>query len=323
MYLKTMNIRTFLIHAAFVLGTVSLLAASLAAGVKTQGVENRQCLRCHALPSLAVRDSVLGGIRKLSVNTEAFEHSIHGKLKCVECHKEGFSSWPHAANYTATGSLQCMGCHKDPKLQLTTLFADIHSEFEKSVHVTRLGSRFTCSSCHDPHSFQRQKQVSGRKIESANAMCLNCHSSEEQFSSLTKRRFPVLEAAHAWLPNQRIHWQHVRCVDCHSSYTTPNASHFILPKSQAVTNCESCHSKNSILLAKLYKYEHKENKQRGGFINGTLMNDAYVIGSTRNSALDVLSIAVFGLTIAGIAGHGFLRYRSRKKRRTQSGPEVH
>jgi hypothetical protein len=99
-------------------------------------------------------------------------------------------------------------------------------------------------------------------------------------------------------------------------------SHNILPKERAVTKCENCHSKNSVLLAKLYKYQHGESKEKMGFINGTLLNDAYVIGSTRNPLLDTISFILFGMTVAGVGGHGYLRYKAKKKRDRQTGEEA-
>ncbi|MAT39430.1 MAG: hypothetical protein CL946_07475 [Ectothiorhodospiraceae bacterium] len=275
---------------------------------------NDACFRCHALSTLGIRDTAPGGIRNLSVAPQEFGHSIHGDLQCTHCHEQGYDAWPHAQERTGVGALRCTNCHQDPKLELKELFADIQQEFAKSVHVQKLGEKFSCFSCHDPHSFRREQEVSTRKIESANALCTDCHESGQKLAAFTERKFAPIEVTHAWLPNQDLHWEHVRCVDCHTSYEAPNTSHNVLPKSQAVTKCESCHSQNSVLLAKLYKYEHRESRQRMGFLNGTLLNDAYIIGSTRNSVLDAVSFALFGLTLVGIGGHGLLRWMGKKKR---------
>ncbi|MDQ1264869.1 MAG: hypothetical protein QG635_18, partial [Bacteroidota bacterium] len=109
-------------------------------------------------------------------------------------------------------------------------------------------------------------------------------------------------------PNISKHWETVRCVDCHSSYTPPNLSHNILPPEKTIKKCEECHSKNSLLMSKLYKHEKKLSREKFGFINGTILSDAYVIGTTRNLLLDSLSVILFIAVLAGIGLHAFLRW---------------
>jgi NAD-dependent SIR2 family protein deacetylase len=293
---------------------VSTLPETLISKQQADLSANDNCTRCHGLSTLSVRDSLTGGIRNYSVDKNEYAHSIHGALECSSCHENGYGAWPHSSDEYPEKELRCTSCHQDPEMNLKALFGDIHSEFKSSVHASKLGDQFSCFSCHDPHSFRRIQDVTSKKIDAANGMCLNCHESEEQFTRITDRNFPVLEVTHAWLPNQKLHWEQIRCVDCHSSYNEPNVSHNILPKSQALKSCESCHTKSSALMSKLYKYEHRESRQRMGFVNGRLLNDAYVIGSTRNPMLDSLSLLAFGMTVLGVAGHGYLRFRSKKKR---------
>ena len=111
-----------------------------------------------------------------------------------------------------------------------------------------------------------------------------------------------------------MHWQKVRCIDCHLS-TEDNFLHRILDAEHAVRHCEDCHSANSILLTKLYKYTVQENRQKLGFINSVALNDAYIIGMTRNIILDRLSFTLLGLMLLGLAAHGFGRWYSARRRR--------
>lgn len=277
--------------------------------------KNAACFRCHALPTLAVREDTTGVHRSFFVDPRRFAHSNHKSLECVHCHTQGFTTYPHGTE-SPVSSLACTSCHtNDPKFA-TLRFPEIEGEFRRSVHAQRLGDRMTCFSCHDPHAFDRQPDPSLTKIQTDNRICMQCHLSEARFASLTGRRFPVLEEVHAWLPNTAMHWEKVRCVDCHSSYAAPNLSHNILSKDQAVRNCESCHSANTILRSKLYAHQAREERQKFGFINGSLMNNAYVIGSTRNAWLDVLSMSIFGLLFGGIGLHAFLRWRGTRARRS-------
>ncbi len=77
--------------------------------------------------------------------------------------------------------------------------------------------------------------------------------------------------------------------------------------------CVECHSKNSILLASLYNYNRsKINAVSLGFQNEIILNSGYVIGANRNHYLNVISIIILALVLAGIAGHITLRILYKK-----------
>ena len=81
----------------------------------------------------------------------------------------------------------------------------------------------------------------------------------------------------------------------------------MLPKEQAVRLCSECHSRDSRLNATLYKFQSKEARNKYGFVNAVVGNDAYVIGANRNYFLNVISVVIFGLTMLGLALHIVLR----------------
>ena len=56
-------------------------------------------------------------------------------------------------------------------------------------------------------------------------------------------------------------------------------------------------------MASLYKHEAKESRKKYGFINGVILNEAYVIGANRNPTLVTLTIVLFLLTLGGISIH--------------------
>jgi hypothetical protein len=89
-------------------------------------------------------------------------------------------------------------------------------------------------------------------------------------------------------------------------------SHKILPKEQAVHLCSDCHSTNSILLTKLYKYHAEESRTDQGYYNSVILNDAYVIGANRNRYLNILSLLFFGLALSGIGVHIVARIIKKK-----------
>lgn len=284
--------------------------------------DNGKCFKCHASPTLKEIDEETGVTRNLYVDPLAFKGSNHGRLQCTFCHGNSHDSWPHSKS--AAVDLTCITCHSanstflHNNMQFSEKFdgipiGKIYDEFQQNYHVKKLGDKFNCFSCHDPHSFQRNFTDRAQKIVADNAMCLHCHASTSNLKMLTARKFDNIENIHAWLPNPELHWKNVRCIDCHSSYNAPNLSHNILPKDKAVKNCEKCHSQNTILMTKLYKYESKKEKEKSGFVNGSILNKSYVIGSTRNSYLDKISIIIFAGMFIFIGIHGGIRLLTKKK----------
>jgi NAD-dependent SIR2 family protein deacetylase len=104
----------------------------------------------------------------------------------------------------------------------------------------------------------------------------------------------------------------VRCIECHTQINNNiPVSHLIEPKDQAVKLCNECHSKNSILMATLYKFESKEQR-RGGFFNGIILNASYVIGANRNEYLNLISLVIFVVVIVVIVIHIIFRIRNKR-----------
>jgi predicted CXXCH cytochrome family protein len=265
--------------------------------------DNQYCLRCHAMATLGYIDSTTGKIVNLSVNPDKFAHSNHKALKCVNCHNTEFETFPHPASLKSE-DLYCLNCHEDQGKFAKFRFPEIGKEFQQSVHHTKLPNEFTCFTCHDPHEFDTSDETGdvASIITSTNQLCLGCHNSPLRFTSLTTRAFPDMAASHTWLPNAELHWRHVRCVECHTPHEE-FISHDILPAAQAEKLCAECHTANSILMAKLYRYQTKEEREKTGFINSVALNNAYIIGMTRNLLLDRLSVVIFGLALFGIIIH--------------------
>ena len=275
---------------------------------------NQYCFRCHSMATLSYKDESTGIIKNLSVTPEEFNNSNHKNLQCTDCHSKDFENFPHEAKLK-NENLYCLNCHKDePKFQKYH-FQSIESEFKESVHYKKMGDKFTCFDCHDPHSFKINARVNRDVKETVlydNQICLKCHDNTSTIKNLSGQFLPALNVSHSWLPHINLHWKSVRCIDCHTSPNAPGVSHLILPKDQAVKNCVECHSKNSILLQSLYKFQTKQERDREGFINAVILNNSYVIGATRNYYLNLLSFIIFGIVLVALLAHGILRWKSNK-----------
>ena len=271
--------------------------------------DNSSCLRCHAMKTLAYQDSTSGGIVSLYVNPARYRHSVHKRLDCTVCHNnKGYIQYPHAES-VKTENLSCLNCHQNDKKFESFHFREKEQEFKESIHYKKLRDHFDCFSCHNPHDFNttRGERDVKKIIRLDNQICLNCHRSPARISALTKDKLGDLNLVHSWLPNTELHWSSVRCVECHTE-SGKNLSHIILPAKKAVKNCESCHTKNSILLNQLYTFRVQESRQKRGFLNAIAYNSPYIIGMTRNLFLDRLSIILFIFMIVGLAAHGFGRW---------------
>lgn len=298
--------------------------------------ENGPCLRCHAMTTLGYRDPRTGAVIDLSVDPRRLAASVHGQLACAECHDPGYRDYPHP-RALAEQRPDCVGCHQQlkqkgthpnaatqaptsegpgPAASATYRFGTIDAEYRRSVHATSeapAAQGFSCHACHDPHAFQVSKV--GKPIEAVvrddNRVCRGCHDAPDR----------PLAVRHAWLPEPGRHWAQVRCLDCHTPVTA-NAgpvSHEVRKAAQANRDCVGCHSRESRLLERLYRYRSQEDLVRGGWVNLAVFNEAYVVGMSRSQTLDALGLGLMGLTVLGLAGHGIGRYRAyRRARENQS-----
>lgn len=320
---------------------VLLLAAVLAwpAGAQTRGAapkdpetvemvrkSNAECLTCHtedALKNPPRHGMDLAKLRESLTDPALYEGSVHGGMACKTCHVGGYRDYPHSVPAQPPGpaptepkasrkpeTLDCGECHAQKTFR-------IDAQMANSVHAKNLKDRFTCSTCHDPHVYKTAATlVEPRKIVAQdNGMCLDCHNSDVRFATFggtlaPKKARPDIDTIHAWLPNTRRHWEAVRCVECHTPPSTTRTlalSHEILNKDKAEKNCVTCHTQNTALRTRLYRYAAETQAQEVGFLNSAVLGTSYVIGATRNTYLDTLGLGLIGLTIAGIAGHAAIR----------------
>lgn len=302
------------------------------------------CIYCHNEP--ITKSSGLG-ILQLKLNQEKLCLSCHLNNPGIQTKYSkslvNYEQSVHGAqlqkgNYKAAVCIDCHGSHDLEKADAPTSkinrfgIADvcgkchisIAHEYESSIHGQALqnGNKDVpgCTYCHGEHDiapisnlpvnvFTENHINRTTYIKNKMVYCVVCHVDAAMMS---KYKISTVQEAHDWLPNKSVHWETVRCVDCHSSYVPPNLSHNILAPEKTVKKCEECHSKNSILMTKLYKHEKEASRKKFGFINGTILSDAYVIGTTRNVIFDTLSIIIVSLTVLGIFIHGLLRWYFRR-----------
>ncbi len=281
---------------------------------------NDECFACHSEQGLKTpHEGVdLNKLKGLLQSPEAFYASDHQRLVCTKCHNDGYDDFPHAAD-ARDSTTTCTDCHSKK--------ADaIQKEFDLSVHARNLSDKFSCTTCHNPHLMRvADKLVDPHKIVAQdNRVCLGCHDSDAQFAKFApeKKVRPAIDDIHEWLPNTRLHWKAVRCVECHTPAVAAGQmiSHQILDKDKAEKNCVTCHSANSMLKARLYRHLVAEEEEKFGFANSIILANTYVLGATRNPLLDTLIIAAFAAMLLGLIAHGVGRIISHiVRRRNKNG----
>jgi hypothetical protein len=280
--------------------------------------ENENCLKCHGQSKYSYENSeskkknTKKMYTELIINREVFYESNHREFKCIDCHSEDYQTFPHQGNLRMEAKPNCLDCHGGDEKYAKFHFENIEKEFQESVHSEKHSEDFTCWMCHNPHAYKinaRTNENIKKTIAYDNAICLNCHGNLSNYQLLTDKANPNLLTKHDWLPNQKLHFLSVRCVECHTKKINDSTlvAHKILPKKEAVRNCDQCHSTNSVLLASLYKYKIKEVRTTKGFFKGVIVNDSYVIGANRNYYLNILSLIIVGFVILGIIIHAVIR----------------
>jgi len=283
--------------------------------------ENEMCLKCHGQSKYSYTNKENGKIivkrmyAEAIVNRDDFYASNHREFKCTDCHSEDYITFPHSGDLRMEAIATCVDCHGGDEKYAKFQFETIDTAFMASVHSQKHSEEFTCWMCHDPHTYKINARTTENLKETItydNLICLNCHGDNNNYQLLSNKPNPNLLQKHDWLPNQSSHFTNVRCIECHTrNEDTLIVAHFITPKNQAVKKCESCHSKNSILYASLYKHQIKQNIEKVGIIKGLFFSETASIGPDRNNSLNLLSFLIMGLTVIAICIHVFLRIKNK------------
>lgn len=279
--------------------------------------DNKHCFQCHGQRFYTYENEFTGRIERKAMNpnliydADEFYSGVHRHFSCTDCHSPDYEIYPHDTELRFEEMFSCLDCHGGDPTWKRYNFELIDDEFHKSIHSPDQIEAFNCWSCHDPHSYRlkTRSNFSTREIVTYhNNTCKTCHDNPDRFQLISEELKPSLEQIHDFLPNFNLHFNAVRCIECHTEpEETMWVAHNILPKEMAVRNCVECHSTNSRLMSSLYKYQSLENRRERGFFNAIILNDAYVIGANRNHFLNVASLVILGLVLLAMIGHIILR----------------
>ncbi len=277
--------------------------------------DNEACLVCHGEVTYELTDTVLGVTAKRNmnedyyINRDKYYQSNHWSFACTDCHSYEFNIFPHNTSERLEEHFTCNDCHAYDEAYARYQFENIDLEYQESTHAELEG--FSCWKCHNPHSYEiniRNTENLEKTILYDNNICLECHGNFSNYQLLSDNAEVNFVTNHEWLPNESLHFKNVRCIECHTEVNEDMlVAHKILPKEQAVRNCTECHSEDSRLLTTLYKYQSREFRSDGGYMNAVILNQSYVVGANSNRILGLLSFIIFGGVLAVIGFHIIIR----------------
>lgn len=203
-----------------------------------QSTDNQICLDCHGDNTLTSERN--GKIISLYVNEKPFNNSVHGELKCIDCHSDvNPDDIPHAEKLI---KVNCSKCHETAVLH-----------YERSLHgLAYKSGKFlapSCETCHGKHDILASKNSKSKTyVMNIPSLCGRCHKEGTPVSKLAS----VYERQALDDYSESIHGEGLFkrglivtavCTSCHTS-------HDILPhenslssinKKNIATTCTQCH----------------------------------------------------------------------------------
>lgn len=215
--------RLFLFLFVFLLFTAVPLSAQ----------SNDDCLMCHSDDTMTMEKN--GKEISLYVSQDVFDHSVHGKLKCISCHV-GFDpeEIPHKENITP---VNCLNCHTDAKV--------VHSFHPQMVEANGMNGTpdVSCKNCHGTHNISSISDPDGKwSKKNLVGSCGSCHKVPEEKYVLSEHGKAFAEGVEG-APN---------CISCHQSsiVSVNKGKNSLQTKLNQQKLCLSCHLDDPKIRAK-------------------------------------------------------------------------
>jgi len=207
----------------FTLGLALLAFAVAPAALRAQA----DCLACHGDKSMTDASG-----HSISVDGQKFAASIHGSLKCNDCHAD-IKGYPHPDH---VAPVQCKTCHAD---EATALVGSVHAD----------GKEHPCTSCHGNAHEIFPKDDSRSNVYPLNIprTCGTCHGSE----AMAKKHglpnvYPLyMDSIHGFALSKEGLLVAANCQSCHGSHhiLSHNDPESPTYKTNIPKTCGNCHAK--------------------------------------------------------------------------------
>lgn len=224
-------------------------AAALVGGSDTAAtvpaIANQRCQRCHADAEEKFVVGRDGTQKNIFVDTKVIEHSVHGEVACVGCHRD-VTKLPHAKPLTK--AIGCVECHQQEAdkarkennakkaerlgVVLKQTDAYLHSAHARPNPKDQSRVAAACHDCHDAHNIGApgEAQRAAHRLKNPE-VCGRCHEKQKQ---------DYLGSIHGQAVVEKKDMKSAVCSDCHTmhSITSPKGD---AAKLSITKNCGECH----------------------------------------------------------------------------------
>lgn len=183
------------------------------------------CLACHGDPSMQDASG-----KSIGVSADKFHASIHGSLKCNDCHTN-VKGYPHPAN---AAEVNCSTCHTD---EASGLAGSVHAK----------ASEHPCISCHgDPHSIVPKTDPTSPVYPlNIPKTCGSCHGNEAMAKKfgLPNVYALYLDSIHGFALGKEGLLVAANCTSCHGSHKVLSHRDPQSPtyRTNVAATCGGCH----------------------------------------------------------------------------------
>jgi cytochrome b subunit of formate dehydrogenase len=207
-------------------------------------ISNERCLTCHGDEKVKtdVRDD--GTPVKIFVHRKEIEGSVHGELRCNDCHST-IERVPHRkAPQVIVG---CIECHKetwekhkddpDGKHKRLKVVNDQVGSYMDSIHAQpnkqdQSRTNATCYDCHEAHNVGELGSIQRKEKRLKNPeVCGRCHEKELEVYRTSDHGKAVLEKGDS---------ESAVCSDCHTTHAIDRPE-TDKAKLAITKNCGDCH----------------------------------------------------------------------------------
>jgi cytochrome b subunit of formate dehydrogenase len=204
------------------------------------GAANRNCLRCHSDPDLAMERN--GVSVSLYVDEKAYNISSHAGVACAQCHSEVTPAHERACD-TITSKVDCSTCH-----------AEVVQRYQSSIHGTLASAGDTdapvCLDCHSKHATEDKSLPSSPTYaRNVPSLCAKCHRQGEVAAKRIHSEIP--DIVHSY--EMSIHGRGLleaglvvsaTCVNCHTAHMElpPEDPRSSVNSANVAVTCGKCHN---------------------------------------------------------------------------------
>ena len=248
-----------------VLGFALCVFAASIEVVSAFAQDNQSCNACHSDPSLVEVDS-LDHSRSVTVDSTLFANSVHGSLKCIDCHSD-IRQLPHREKLK---KVDCGSCH-----------GDVASTFQTGIHGQSLAAGDPdaprCSTCHGTHNILAVTDTLSPVAPLRQPQtCGSCHGRED---FIRTHRLPGALPAKQY--ENSIHARALRagnakapsCSNCHRAHDIlpPSDPRSPISRTNVQNTCGTCHGD----IAEVYAGSIHGERTREGYASAPTCNTCH------------------------------------------------